>query len=129
MISEYLQDTQRSVSQCASVIKISIYQTCKDLESIDSMLRVTTNFDIVLCAVDKKLVLSCNYHKCHGDGFKAWIDDEYHTIHLVFFLFPVERGRGSRQNFTTATTGAVYEYKVLEFLAGTNHWQQTVKTF
>ena len=71
MISEYLQDTQRSVSQCASVIKISIYQTCKDLESIDSMLRVTTNFDIVLRAVDKKLSLSCNYHKCHGDGFKA----------------------------------------------------------
>ena len=28
-------------------------------------------------------------------------------------LFPVERGRGSRQNFTTATTGAVYEYKIL----------------
>ena len=39
----------------------------EDLESIDSMLRVTTNnFGIVLRAADKEFLLCCNYRKGYG---------------------------------------------------------------
>ena len=58
----------------------------EDLEHIDSMLRVTTNFDMVLCAVDKESLLSCNYRKGHGGEFKAWMS-QYHPGST--FLFPV----------------------------------------
>ena len=52
----------------------------EDLEHIDSMLRVTTNFDMVLCAVDKESLLSCNYRKGHGGEFKAWMSQYHYEI-------------------------------------------------
>ena len=45
----------------------------EDLEHIDSMLRVTTNFDMVLQAVDKEFSLNCNYCKGHIDEFNTWM--------------------------------------------------------
>ena len=45
----------------------------EDLEHIDSMLRVTTNFDMVLRAANKEFSLSCNYCKGYGDEFKACV--------------------------------------------------------
>ena len=76
----------------------------EDLELIDSRLRVTTNFDMVLRAVDKEFSLCCNYSKGHGNEFNAWMK-EYHPGAL---LFQVESGSGSRQDFTTDGAGAVY---------------------
>tara|TARA_B110001452_G_scaffold254526_1_gene246183 strand:- start:236 stop:445 length:210 start_codon:yes stop_codon:yes gene_type:complete len=58
----------------------------EDLESIDSMLRVTTNFDIVLRVADNEFLLCCNYRKGHGDEFKACIV-KYHPGNTL--LFPV----------------------------------------
>ena len=76
----------------------------EDLELIDSMLRVTTKFDMVLRAVDKEFSLNCNYCKGHGDEFNTWMK----MYHPGSFLFPVVRGGGSRQDFTTDGAGAVF---------------------
>ena len=76
----------------------------EDLDLIDSMLRVTTKFDMVLRAVDKEFSLNCNYCKGHGDEFNTWMK----MYHPGSFLFPVVRGGGSRQDFTTDGAGAVF---------------------
>ena len=81
----------------------------EDLESIDSMLRVTTNFGIVLRAADKEFLLCCNYRKGHGDEFKACIV-KYHPGNKYSSLScSLERGSGSRQYYTINGAGAVYE--------------------
>ena len=76
----------------------------EDLDSIDSRWRVTTNFALILIAIDKEFSLCCNYKKGDGETFFAWM----HTYHPGAFLFPVERGLGSQQDFTVDGAGAVY---------------------
>ena len=76
----------------------------KDLDHIDSMLRVTTKFDMVLRAVKKESSLNCNYCKGHGDEFHTWML----TYHPGSLLFPVVRGSGPRQDFTTDGAGALF---------------------
>ena len=77
----------------------------EDLDNIDSRWRITTNFALILIAIDKEFSLCCNYKKGDGETFLAWM----HTYHPGAFLFPVERGLGSRQDFTVDGAGAVYE--------------------
>ena len=72
----------------------------EDSEHIDSMLRVLKL--IVLHAVDKEFSLSCNYYKGRDGEFKAWIS-QYHPGSTL--LFPIERGSGSRQDYTTDSAG------------------------
>ena len=76
----------------------------EDLDNIDPRLRVSTKFDLVLQAIDKEFSLCCNYPKGDGEAFCAWML-QYHPGAL---LLPVERGSGSRQDFTVDSAGAVY---------------------
>ena len=45
----------------------------EDLDNIDSRLRVSTKFDVVLLAVDKEFSLCCNYAKGDGKAYLAWM--------------------------------------------------------
>ena len=45
----------------------------KDLEHLDSKLRITTNFDAILFAINKCFSLCCNYSKGSGAEFQSWM--------------------------------------------------------
>ena len=49
----------------------------EDLEQLDNNLRISTNFDSVLFAIDKCFSLCCNYSKGSGAKFQAWMK-QYH---------------------------------------------------
>ncbi len=76
----------------------------EDLGNIDPFLRVSTNFDTILRAVDKLFSLCCNYAKGSGELFLEWMR-EYHPDS---FLLKLQRGVGSRQDFTVEGAGAIY---------------------
>ena len=75
-----------------------------DLNEIDKQLRVNTNFDTLLRAIDKCFSLCCNYPKGKGEAFKAWVED----YHPGCFLMSILRTSGSRQDLTVEGAGAVY---------------------
>ena len=75
-----------------------------DLDCIDTRLRVSTNFETILRAVDKEFSLAANYPKGHGELFRKWME----THHPGAVLFHVERTSGSRQDLCVEGAGAVY---------------------
>ena len=75
-----------------------------DLGNIDSNLRVTTNFDTVLRAVDKLFSLSCKYAKGAGMEFRSWMD----KYHPGAYIHKVEQTVGSRQDLTVEGASAIY---------------------
>ena len=76
----------------------------EDLDQIDKRLRVSTNMEMVLRAVDKEFLLCCNYAKGHGEEFSAW--RQIH--HPGLLLVPLQRTAGSRMDLVTK--GAVPLY-------------------
>ena len=76
----------------------------EDLDGIDSRWRVWNNFVMILIAIDKEFSFCCNYPKEDGEAFR----EKKEVCYPGTFLFLVERGLGSRQDFTVDGAGAVY---------------------
>ena len=85
-----------------------------ELAMIDQRLRVTTNIEMVLRAVDKEFSLCANYPKGHGEIFRQWIECTYPGV----LLLRVERASGSRQDLCVEGAGALFYNRSywLEFL-------------
>ena len=87
--------------------KLSIFlrdSMSSKIDCIDTRLRVTTNIDAILRAVDKEFSLAANYPKGHGELFGKWMD----THHPGAMLLHVERTTRSRQDLCVEGAGAIY---------------------
>ena len=118
--NEYCHHHLRNILINAMNKKLSRYLSIilrEDIEMIDNKLRITTNFELILRAVDKCFSLCCNYPKGHGEAFKAWFDH----YHPGTYLMGIQRASGSRQDLTVEGSGAVYFNRqyFLEFLTYT----------
>ena len=76
----------------------------ESLDLISFVLRVGTNFDGVLRALEKFFGECSNYPKGKGDIFCHWMRDYHPGTHLM----PVERASGSRQDLAVEGAGALY---------------------
>ena len=75
-----------------------------NLDAIDFRYYVSTMMDAVLQVVEKEFSLPENYPTGHGNEFKHWLK----LNHTGYFLVPVARTSGSRQDLAVEGAAAVY---------------------
>ena len=85
----------------ATYMKIQLQS---DLSQIDGVLRISTNIEAVIRAIDKEFSLCANYPKGKGDQFKFWICQN----HPGALLLHLQHANGSRQDICVEAAGSIY---------------------
>lgn len=102
----------KSVTICLSTFLNKLLTA--DLTDIDWQLGGMTMINRILCTLDKEFSLPTNYPKGHGAMFKHWLL----KYHLGALLVLVQCTAGSKQDFATESTAALYWNRIyyIEFL-------------